>query len=567
MTTLRRYHHLAAILGYVFLTVIFTWPLATQMQTHVMGVNGARLDNYEYVWKMDYVADALISPNISPFFTPDIYYPFGYPLAYGEITPIHTFGLAPLTLLIGAVPAYNLAALASTVLSGWAMYALARRWINRIGSATEILRWLAAYFAGAAFAFSAYRMQKLTGHLPLFDTQWLVLTLLFFDMWLEQKKFTQAGLWGAFLALSTLSSWYYGFMLGLLLPVYALAWIGFPISMMLRFTFNRQTLIGVGIAGLIIGGLCVPFLIPYLQLSSEGATNVPLDDAAFWAASPTDYLMPNPLHPLWGSAVQRVMWPFPTPMLTEFVISIGWVTIFLALPALRGTRGRNWRGLKWMMLAAFVLSLGPILYFSRLPLGIPLPDMLLRELLPFADSIRSWGRFSIFVMLGFSLLASAGMVLILREKSARTQFAGAATMVCLMLFGAWIGPLTLTPVEPRAVDLWLAEQPEAAPIMEYPLSEALSGPAMYYTSIHHKPVVFGYGTYLPLVYRERHPELTTFPDDAALNELAAWGVKYILVSEWALDYDHSFTMGEIEAQPRLRRVIELDGVVVFELAD
>jgi hypothetical protein len=553
-------YHLIALVGYVLLTIIFTFPLILRLDTHVLG--GPKYDNYEYVWKMWWVPHALFERGISPFFHPDVYVPFGYPLAYGEITPIHTFGMIPLTLLFGEIAAYNVAALASFVLTGWATYVLARHFLAQIANTSDDrLLSLASFFAGAAFAFCAYRMQKLGGHMPLFDTHWLVLSILALDIWLEQKKPIHALFTGLFVSFAALSSWYYAFMLALLLPVYVL----FRVSSIRSLLVDRRTWSGLAVIGLIAAVLCLPFLIPYLQLDSEGATVVPMDDAAFWAASPTDYLMPNPMHPLWGAAVRSVVWPFPTPMMTEFVISIGWITLILSLPAWRQAQGRQWRALKAMIITAFVLSLGPILYISRLPLGIPLPVMLLRELLPFADSIRSWGRFSVFVMLGMSLLAAAGIMIGFGSLRARVRYSLALGALALMLFGTWIGPFPQIRIEPRPVDTWLAQQPNDSPIMEYPLSEALSGPAMLSTRYHHKPVVFGYGTYLPLIYRQRHPDLLTFPDDPALDQLAEWGVRYILITIPTVRDERTFTMAQVDAQPRLRHVVTLADVAVYEL--
>jgi hypothetical protein len=259
------------------------------------------------------------------------------------------------------------------------------------------------------------------------------------------------------------------------------------------------------------------------------------------------------------------MWPFPTPFITEFIISIGWVTLILTLFAWKAAKGNHWRALKALVVAAFILSLGPYLYLSRLPLDVPMPVYLLREILPFADSIRSWGRFSVFVMLGCSLLAGAGLVLGLGTLKRRARYNAAVIALAMMLFGAWIGPFPQVRVEPRPVDLWLAEQPDDSPIMEYPIPEALSGPAMLYTRYHGKPVVFGYGTYLPLLYRQRHPEMYTFPDDAALDQLQTWGVHYILITIPALSYDQSFTMDDVNAQPRLHHVTSIGDVAVYEL--
>ena len=71
---------------------------------------------------------------------------------------------------------------------------------------------------------------------------------------------------------------------------------------------------------------------------------------AFWAASPTDYLIPNALNPALGiSRHRKIIWPFPSPMITEFVIPLGLVTLLLGLYGSRRTKGKHWRALKWMM--------------------------------------------------------------------------------------------------------------------------------------------------------------------------------------------------------------------------
>jgi hypothetical protein len=529
-------------------------------------IGGGKLDNYEYLWKMWWIPHAL-SNGINPFFIPNINYPYGYSLAYGEITPLHTFLLMPLTVAFGEVITYNLAVVGSTILTGWITFLLARRWFAKlIDAPDERLLTLAAFFAGAAFTFWVSRQEKLTGHLPLFDTEWLALALLAFDLWLEQRKPRHAALTAIALSLGALSSWYYAFILALLMPVYLIAY-GVNWRQLLT---DRRSWQALGIVVLIVGITNVPFLIPYLQLNIKGATFVPVQDASFWAASPTDYLIPNALNPLWKSVVSKLIWPFPSPVITEFVISLGMVTILLGLYGSRRTKGRHWRALKWMVVVAFILSLGPYLYLSRLPLNIPLPDLLLRQFLPSADSIRSWGRFSIVVMLGFSLLAGAGLLLALHdvERPTLRRFrAGIAIVaIALMLFEAWIGPVPTVPVEPRPVDLWLAQQPDNAPIMEFPLSAALSGPGMYYTRFHGKPVTYGYGTYLPFLYREQHPALLTFPSDESLDQLKTWGVHYVLVTTDTLQYEN-FKMAQVDAQPRLQHVITLDNIEVYRLKD
>ena len=119
-------------------------------------------------------------------------------------------------------------------------------------------------------------------------------------------------------------------------------------------------------------------------------------------------------------------------------------------------------------------------------------------------------------------------------------------------------------VKPRPVDVWLSEQPDA-PLMEFPVSMALSGPSMYSTRTHGKPIPYGYGTYLPLVYRQKYPALLTFPADAALDQLAEWRVRYVLVDVDRISPIDGFTLADVQAQPRLRYVTTLDQVAVYLL--
>lgn len=556
-------HAALTLLGFVLVAVASTWPLLRHITTHVLGP--WRSDNFEYLWKLWWVPEALFNRATSPFIVPDMYYPHGYALAYGEITPVHTFLLAPLTYLVGPVLVYNLAVMASIALTGWLTYLLACRWLRDLGKPRLVS--LAALVAAAAFTFSGYRMHRITGHLPLVDTQWIVLAILGLDRWLVTRRQLDAALVAVAIGLATLSSWYYGFMLLFILPVYAVA----RARNIRAVIADRRTWLSAGLVFLIVGGTCAPFLIPYLNVSQDDEMHVPLRDASFWAASPLDYLMPNPRHPLWGEFVQSIMWPLEgAEMPAEFAVTTGYVPLLLGGWAWRRVSGTHWQATKWMIVIGFVLSLGPYLHLGRFSLGIPLPALLLRSIVPFADSVRSWGRFSLFVGLGLSVLTGAGVVLLLRDRSPRAQHTIALGVLGLVLFTTWTGPWKLIPVEPRPVDLWLAEQPGNQPLMQYPIGEALSGQGMWYTRYHGRPVVFGYGTYFPFLFRERYPELLDFPEEDALDWLAEWDVQFVLIDLEALkklphDSREKFELSDVESQSRLRYVTTIGDQAVYEL--
>lgn len=552
---------LFTVVAYILLAVVYTYPLILHFNTHVIGPYYG--DNFEYVWKTWWVAEAIFERGESPFFHPEVYYPNGYELAYGEITPIHTILPVFLTWQFGEIFVYNFNILLSFVLSGWFMTWLARRWLAGLTDSPTLLTWT-AFFCGVAFTFCSYRITRAVGHLPLIDTHWLILAFLGLDRWIEKRRMWDAALIGLSISLAALSSWYYPFMLMFLMPVYLLA----RLKNWQETLSSRQTWLGTALAIGIIFILCLPFLIPYLQLSSEGQTRVPLKDASFWAASPLDYLMPNALHPLWGNPVQFAMWPSTKiDMPLEFIVAPDWVVLFLGFWAWRKLKGEHWTALKWVIGVAFVLSLGTHLHISRIPTPLPLPALLLREIVPTAESVRSWGRFSIFVVMGLDLIAGAGLILLIQHQPeiqrAKATLRILAMALVLLVFFSWTGPAELVKIEPRPVDEWLAAQPDDTPLMQFPVEEALSGPAMLYTKYHQKPVVFGYGTYFPFIFKEKYPELWDFPDDASLDRLEAWQVGYILVQTDSDEID----MESVEAQPRLKHVITLDNQAVFELID
>ncbi|RPI92739.1 MAG: hypothetical protein EHM39_13375, partial [Chloroflexi bacterium] len=455
---------LVVLLLYTLLTILLTWPLLPHLHTHVLGPEKA--DNYEYVWQLWWVPHALFDLGASPYFQPNIYYPSGYPLAYGEITPLHTFFLMPLVRGLGEVTTYNLIMLTSTTLSAWTTYFLARRWLRPMVGDNAMLLAMCSFTVGCSFAFSQYQLVRFAGHLPLIATHWVVLALFALDRWLVERNQRDAILIGLSVSFAALASWYYAFMLALILPLYTLL----RAENLRGLLAERRTWASAGLALVITAVLCVPFLTPYLQLARDGDTAVPLDSAAFWSASPVDYLVPNPQHPLWGQFAQHLIWPFGGRAPGEFMsASVGWVTLLFGLIGWRQARGKNWRALKWLALLAFVLSLGLILNFSRIPTGIPMPAMLLSRILPGADSLRSWGRFSVFVHLAFSLLAGAGLATWAMRRPPRFHLTVAAVVCVVLLFSLWIGPAPLVPVEPRPVDRWLADQPADFAIMQYPV--------------------------------------------------------------------------------------------------
>jgi len=591
--------HALAIAFFSLMTLAVTWPLIIHFNSKVPGWYIA--DNYEYLWKMWWFKHTLLDLHQSPLIAPQLFYPAGYELANSELVPLATVLGLPLTWLWGEIPTYNLILLLSFVVSGWAVFALV---YNLTGNTWGGL------LAGALFVLSPYHVVRYGGILPLSSMEGLPLFLLGAEGWAQSGRRRWAVLAAIGFVAAAWGSLYYALGLALVGPVYILLRRR-PLRAILG---DRQAWISLGVAG----GICIAALLPigltYMSLSRKVSVKIPLEDVDFWSASFTDYLIPPGLNPIWGEWVRTHLLTVPPeyPQIgLEFVLGVGFVCLVYAAYGARHAGSGPSQALVGFTLAALVLSFGPRLHWGRYPIAIPaptawvdgferlmsgignalpahepyltsagkgltvpLPALLLRWILPPLKGIRAWNRFAAFVSLGLACLAGLGYAAWIEREvirpsevaSRRKSKLAAAGIIVLSLtvLELWPGKIPLQPVEPRAVDLWLASQPEQFTIMELPLNSALSSPQTLYSRYHGKRTAFADGTYFPYWYRQEYPELAECPGEPCLERLRSWGVRYVL-----LNLDASPPGSELEtvldAARELRRVASLDRVVVYEL--
>lgn len=487
-----------------------TRPLLWRLGTHVPGwVWG---DNAEYVWKVWWTKRALIDHAVSLFYAPHIFYPTGFSLAGGELTPAQTWLALPLTVAFGPVVAYNTMAFASFVLTGFTTYLLVF-WLSRD-------RW-AALLGGVIFTFLPFRYNRFGGQLPLMATQWMPLTFLFIERTLQTRRRRDAFLSGLFFALNALSSWYYAAMVGLLLAVYMLVrtrpW---------RKNLVDQDLLACGLVMALTVVLLVGTLaLPYLQAQSEGNLTHAMSEADQWSASITDYFVPNPLHPLWARYV--VVYLVPTNEL--------------------------WRAFEFALSWGFGASL-----------------MLLYLFVPPFGGLRVWSRFGVMAGLMVAVLAGLGLAAWRRERievaACQQARLGSLFFIGLALFELMTLPFGMVKAGPRPVDEWLAAQPESFVVIQLPYDKALEGTQLYYSQYHGKPIASGYGSFFPRAFAEHEDDLRAFPADRCLDVLLGWEVRYILVNP-ANFSDWPDMESRLAAQPRLRLAYDDGTVRAYELME
>ena len=189
------------------LTFVMTYP---QIRVLDRGVSMDIGDPLLSTWRLSWFAHQL-PRDPAHLFDGNIFYPEKNTLAFSDAMLVPSLTVAPLLWLgVHQLLAYNLLLLSGFALSGAAMFLLVRSLTQHTG---------AALVAGFVFAFLPYRYMHYA-HLELQMAQWMPLCLWAFHRTVAEGRIRDGLLTGLFLALQTLSSFYYGiFFATYLIPV------------------------------------------------------------------------------------------------------------------------------------------------------------------------------------------------------------------------------------------------------------------------------------------------------------------------------------------------------------
>ena len=142
----RYWHELGAIVLFLVLTLIVTYPLVFQLTSHIP----VCCDTWLYYWYMWWTKKALLGLHFDQFYTDFMYYPIGAKLSFeGLYNSIVGAALWPIW---GGVLSFNLLFLSTYVLGALGVYLLVLRLTGD---------WKAGIVAGVIFVFSPIRNQYL----------------------------------------------------------------------------------------------------------------------------------------------------------------------------------------------------------------------------------------------------------------------------------------------------------------------------------------------------------------------------------------------------------------------
>jgi hypothetical protein len=529
----------AALLLFVVLSLVLTYPLALHMADAVEDRQDALLN----VWITAWDGHQLLNDPLS-LFDANIFYPYPRTLAYSELLLGNGLLALPITAATGnPVLGYNAALLLSFVLSGLGTYLLVLRLTRSPG---------AGLVAGTIFAFSAYRMTNLA-QAQLLTTQWMPFALLALLQLMRQPKARYVAAFVLFFCLQALSSFYYAILLAMAvagLVVWRLAvcaWLRVkgraPDSALLR-RVALHLLVAVALCALIV----LPFALPYFQVQRELGFERSLADNEPFSASLRQYAMVPP-----GSAIHG--WWLPsdeTPVAGGYAVDAlfpGLVALALSLWGLLRGRGR----MRWffllLALVSAILSFGPRLYLAPgepSGLEVALPYAWLYAVVPGFKALRAPVRFDALVMLSLAVLAGYGFAAITgRRQTGTSQQGGRAPALAgigivlavgLVVIESLVWPAAQAEPVPVGGEVppvygWLAEQGKE-PVLELPMAFTPGGPQLdyqYLSTYHWRTTPDGYSGFIPPKHGQIVYEMERFPSERAVSLLQALGVRHVVI--------------------------------------
>lgn len=312
-------------------------------------------------------------------------------------------------LIFGRIAGYNILFFLSFILSGFGAYLLANYFVKNKP---------AAILAGIIFAFSPFHIHNsLSTNVGTMHQEWLPFFALYLFRFFENLRLKNFALAGLFLLLI-------GFTEHQLLAFSVIFVFFFLVykfltqpKIFLRPKFWLYTAVSVAI-------LSVVFFFMFRSLFTIAGSQNNYLDAGFKSAvkysnDALAIFVPPPFHSFWPEAFSELRETFERRTDSNFSVYAGFSVLLLSLAGILGVRFFKRENLPvkgiffWLaaVIGFYVLSLGPYLHHKGvLDPPVKMPYIWIYNFLPFYENIRTVGRFFVWSMLGFSMLAAWGVV-------------------------------------------------------------------------------------------------------------------------------------------------------------
>ncbi|MBE7555410.1 MAG: hypothetical protein HS126_30540 [Anaerolineales bacterium] len=537
--------HLLVIGLYTLLTLIFTWPLAAHLTTHVPGEATWAFDESTFLWNMGWFKYSLLTLQQTPLASDYIFFPLGIKLTTYTFNLFNAaFGL-PLQLAFSLPLGSNLTLLFSFISSAYGMFLLmlyllkqppttecaASPWDHRpqIPASPSSFTpysllptpYFPAFAAGAVFAFSASRMMYAAlGHYNFVTIQWFPFFALFLLKALRngsRKAIFLTGLFAAFCLYAELT--YSVFLIFLTL----ILWVSERTKTRGHEGARQNavsSLLRLFAVALVTFVLAAPFIFAVLPDFLDPAYAEPgWGEGLKLSADLAGLATLTPLHPLssqdWLRELRAVV--EGTSRFSDVnTLFLGYGILALALLGyfVRRKAGRVWL---WSAFIFTLLSLGPLLTINGqnrfnldgLEVTFPLPFALLHYL-PLINANRVPNRFGIPLTLSLAVLVGYAVSVFTYHVSRIIshlppftfyvlRFTLYALLLALLLFDQYSVPLPLSDARIPPVYTQIGAEPDNFTLLQLPLGwrnsygtlGAEQTQLQYYQSAHHRRILAG----------------------------------------------------------------------------
>ena len=506
--------------GFACLAIATTWPLVLGLGTHLPSDLGDPvLTAWTLAWDASRASHGLVGLWDAPNF-----FPYRHTLAYSD----HLLGIALFTAPLQAlthnpVLVYNLAFLASVMLSGIGMYVLARSLTDRRD---------AALVAGVIYACLPFRASHLA-HL-----QWLMVGWLPLGLWALHRYF-RGGAWRhlagavACFLLQAMTAMYFVYFALVPFGVVALAGLAERRVPLRRLALHLLPLLVVAAAAL------APTARAYYVAREESGLRREVEDIAAQSADVADYFQPAPRLRIWGPLASAS---------GEHHLFPGSIAILLGVTgAIARRRSAGVATYLTITGLAFVLSLGPAPAAWGQSLHVPGPYSWLLAIVPGLDGLRAVARLGLIVALALAVLSAFGAAWLLGRLNGRAGACVASLLVAGVIAEGWAVPIptpafaaSTTDVEREAYE-YLRRSPPGG-VLELPASvRAVQRESryQYLTLLHGHPTVNGQSGHVPPLFNFLAGAQSPLNEAAQLGDalaaLRAVGVRYLVLHHDAFD--------------------------------
>ncbi|MYD70538.1 MAG: hypothetical protein F4W89_07320 [Acidobacteria bacterium] len=535
-----RHRHALAAAIFLALTVLHTWPLATDPAR----MSRIHDDEWLNAWAVSWIAHQLPRAPLD-LFDANMFHPAEQAMRYTEPLVVPALIGAPFYWL-GASPllTHNLLVLAGLLLTALAMHRLVVHWTGDFWS---------GILAGALLTFGTAMATRIA-HIQFLHFYAFPFAVLALDRLLTGGRARDAAWVGVWVTVAALTSGYLVVLvvvaLGAAFVLRAGDWWG-----------RRATGIAVRLAGAaaVTGAVLLLLMRPYLGAELRRAS---VTDAGSIGESLLGFLRTAAdLHyglwseRFWSGDAPSAMFP-------------GVVAIVLAGAAF-ATRGRYApRGVRRMLIG--IGAVGAVLSLGMLT---PVYGWLATVLPPLLG-LRSPSRFAMLTIFALAALAGIGWSAVRERLNPPWRTAAAVGLLALATVESLHAPL---PYRELTRDEWyppiygMLEAAPPGPIAELPVPRSVffheNARYLLASTQHWRPILNGFGGFYPESYAEAVRRLATFPSDDAVDYLRSVGVQTVIVHGNRMRYFHfRRVLAEADRRSDVRLEARLDRDVIYRIA-